>query len=106
METQREWLQIHLILESLNQQWKDRQDFHAGGNMFLYYCGEQARQIIAEEAEPTRPRRAFRGPDVFVVLHIDGRVPRDMWVVWEEGGRYPDVIFEFLSPSTRRNDLT
>jgi hypothetical protein len=27
-------------------------------------------------------------------------------VVWEEGGRYPDVIFEFLSPSTRRVDQT
>jgi Putative restriction endonuclease len=27
-------------------------------------------------------------------------------VVWEEGGRYPDVLFEFLSPSTRRADRT
>ena len=26
--------------------------------------------------------------------------------MWEEGGRYPDVIFEFLSPSTRRTDQT
>jgi Uma2 family endonuclease len=27
-------------------------------------------------------------------------------VVWEEGGRYPEVIFEFLSPSTRQADRT
>jgi hypothetical protein len=26
--------------------------------------------------------------------------------VWDEEGRYPDVIFEFLSPSTRRSDQT
>jgi hypothetical protein len=27
-------------------------------------------------------------------------------VVWEEGGRYPNVIFEFFSPSTRQADRT
>jgi len=74
--------------------------------MFVYYCAEQAREILAEEAEPTRPRRAFRGPDLFVVLHVDGSFRRQKWVVWDEEGRYPDVIFEFLSPSTRHADQT
>jgi hypothetical protein len=74
--------------------------------MFLYYSAQQARQILAEEAEPVRPRRTFRGPDLFVVLDVDGSFRRQKWVVWEEGGRYPDVIFEFLSPSTRRVDQT
>jgi Uma2 family endonuclease len=106
MDNARKRLQMNLILDVLDQHWKDRQDFYAGGNMFLYYCAEQARQIIAEEAEPTRPRRAFRGPDVFIVLDVDGSFQRQKWVVWEEGGRYPDVIFEFLSPSTRRADRT
>jgi Uma2 family endonuclease len=106
LENARERLQIDLILDVLDQHWKDRQDFYAGGNMFLYYCAEQARQIVAEEDEPTRPRRAFRGPDVFIVLNVDGSFQRQKWVVWEEGGRYPDVIFEFLSPSTRQADLT
>jgi Uma2 family endonuclease len=106
MDNARERLQMNLILDVLDQHWKDRQDFYAGGNMFLYYCAEQARQIIAEEAEPTRPRRAFRGPDVFIVLDVEGSFQRQKWVVWEEGGRYPDVIFEFLSPSTRRADRT
>jgi hypothetical protein len=41
-----------------------------------------------------------------VVLHVDGSFRRQKWVVWEEEGRYPDVIFEFLSPSTRRADQT
>ncbi|MEN3001417.1 MAG: Uma2 family endonuclease, partial [Armatimonadota bacterium] len=26
------------------------------------------------------------------------------WIVWEEGGRYPDVIIEFLSPTTAERD--
>ncbi|MCP4702021.1 MAG: Uma2 family endonuclease, partial [Gammaproteobacteria bacterium] len=36
---------------------------------------------------------------------VDGSYRRNKWVVWEEGGRYPDVIFEFFSPSTRHKDL-
>jgi Uma2 family endonuclease len=106
MENEREWFQMILLLDALWQHWHDRQDFYAGGNMFLYYCTQQARQILAEEAEPARPRRAFRGPDLFVVLGVDGSFRRQKWVVWEEGGRYPDVIFEFLSLSARRNDQT
>jgi Uma2 family endonuclease len=106
VETERERMQINLLLDVLDQHWQDRQDFYAAGNMFLYYCAEQARQIIAEEADPARPRRAFRGPDVFIVLDVDGNIRRQKWVVWEESGRYPNVIFEFLSPSTRQTDRT
>jgi putative restriction endonuclease len=43
---------------------------------------------------------------VFIVLNVDGSFRRQKWVVWEEGGRYPDVIVEFLSPSTRQADQT
>jgi Uma2 family endonuclease len=106
LETERERMQVNLILDVLDQHWQDRQDFYAAGNMFLYYCAEQARQIIAEEADPVRPRRAFRGPDVFIVLNVEGSIRRQKWVVWEESGRYPNVIFEFLSPSTRQTDRT
>ena len=76
------------------------------GNMFVYYSTEQAHQIPGRGGRPARPRRAFRGPDLFVVLHVDGSFRRQKWVVWDEEGRYPDVIFEFLSPSTRRVDQT
>ena len=106
MENEREYFQMSLLLEALDQYWHDRQDFYAGGNMFVYYSAEQAHQILAEEAEPGRPRRAFRGPDLFVVVGVDGSFRRQKWVVWDEEGRYPDVIFEFLSPSTRRTDQT
>jgi Uma2 family endonuclease len=106
MENERERLHIALLLDVLNEYWKGRQDFYTGGNMFLYYSTEQAHQIIGEMAEPTRPRRVFRGPDVFVVLNVDGSFRRQKWVVWEEGGRYPDVIIEFLFPSTASTDQT
>src|SRR5438876_7412957 len=62
VENERERLQINLLLDALGQYWHNRQDFYAAGNMFLYYSTEQARQVLAEEAEPARPRRAFRGP--------------------------------------------
>jgi Uma2 family endonuclease len=106
MENEREQFQMLLLRDSLVQYWHGRQDFYVAGNMFVYYSATQARQILAEEAEPARPRRAFRGPDLFVVLHVDGSFRRQKWVVWDEEGHYPDVIFEFLSPSTRRIDQT
>ena len=96
MEHEREQFQMLLLREALEQYWRGRQDFYMAGNMFVYYSAEQARQILAEEAEPARPRRAFRGPDLFVVLNVDGSFRRQKWVVWDEEGRYPDVIFEFL----------
>jgi hypothetical protein len=34
------------------------------------------------------------------------REPRNSWVVWEEGGRYPDLIIELLSDSTAKVDRT
>jgi len=106
MENEREYFQIVLLYEALEQYWRGRRDFYMGGNMFVYYSPEQAHEILAEEADPARPRRAFRGPDLFIVLDVDGSFRRQKWVVWDEGGRYPDVIFEFLSPSTRRIDQT
>jgi hypothetical protein len=47
--------------------------------MFVYYSRDQAMN------------RDFRGPDFFLVLDVDGSRERQGWVVWEEGGRYPDV---------------
>ncbi|MEM0982248.1 MAG: Uma2 family endonuclease, partial [Cyanobacteria bacterium P01_H01_bin.58] len=45
----------------------------------------------------------FRGPDFFVVLGSDPQ-PRKSWVVWEENGKYPNVIIELLSDSTAKVD--
>jgi Uma2 family endonuclease len=87
-------LQIPLLLELVAYWFRDRNDYYAGGNMFLYFSEEQARN------------RDYRGPDFF---YVDGasRLPlRPFWAVWLEGGRYPDLIIELLSPTTAREDRT
>ncbi len=68
-------------------------DFYVGANMFVYFSMQQARN------------QDYRGPDVFIVKNVDGKRERLSWVVWDEDGRYPDVIFELLSPSTQQIDL-
>jgi len=75
-----------------------RADTYAGGNMFVYYSVEQAREVVTKGAP-------FRGPDVFWVTGIDepGRLRR-AWISWLEGGRLPDLIVELLSPSTAHID--
>ncbi|MDB9311884.1 Uma2 family endonuclease [Spirulina sp. CS-785/01] len=60
--------------------------------MFIYYSTRQVRN------------QDFRGPDFFVVLNVDGTRERRSWIVWEEEGRYPDVIVELMSPSTAGED--
>lgn len=86
--------QMNLLIESLRQRWKGRTDFYCGGNMFIHFSPERARN------------RDFRGPDFFAVLDVDGTRERDYWAVWEEEGRYPDVIVELLSPTTEAEDRT
>lgn len=86
-------LQINLLADALDQHWHDRLDFFAGGNMFVYYSLTQARN------------RDYKGPDFFVVKGVDRTRQRRSWVAWEEGGRYPDVIVELLSPTTAAEDL-
>lgn len=91
METYQHLIQMLLLLESLELHWKDRTDFFAAGNLTIYFS---PRQLKSEQ---------FRGPDFFVVLGTERR-PRKSWVVWEEDGRYPNVIVEVLSESTQDID--
>ncbi|NJN82288.1 MAG: hypothetical protein HC802_08420 [Caldilineaceae bacterium] len=84
--------EINLLIASIDQYWRGRSDFYVGGNMFIYYSAEQVRS------------HSYRGPDFFVVLGVDGTLPRDSWVVWNEDGRYPNLIVELLSPSTATED--
>ena len=93
LETDWHGLQINLLDDLVTHRWRDRTDFFAGGNMFIYYSLQQARN------------RDYRGPDFFVVKGVDGSYSRQKWVVWEENGRYPDVIIELMSPSTAQEDL-
>jgi len=74
--------------------------------MFIYYSLEQAKEIEEYvEAETVRRKPRFKGPDFFLVKDVDGTKPRESWVVWQEEGRYPDLVVEFISPSTRRKDV-
>jgi len=89
METARHRDQMWTLIYSLQTYWSDRPHNYVGGNMFLYY-------------DP-RNLRKFRGPDVFVVLDVEDH-ERKSWVVWQEGMRFPDIIIELLSDSTRETD--
>jgi Uma2 family endonuclease len=93
LESNRHRIAMNVLIDSTLQALAARSDFFAGGNMFVYYSRNQAMN------------RDFRGPDFFVALDVDGSRERQGWVVWEENGRYPDVIVEFMSPSTAKVDL-
>jgi Uma2 family endonuclease len=93
LESNRHRVAMNVLIRSAKEALRDRTDFFCGGNMFIYYSSRQVRN------------RDFRGPDFFVVLGVDPDLSRQGWVVWEENGRYPDVIIELLSPSTAQVDL-
>jgi Uma2 family endonuclease len=85
---------MNVLIRSLENAWADRTDFYTGGNMFLYYSNNQAMN------------RDFRGPDFFVALNVDRTShQRKYWAIWDEGGKYPDVIVELMSTSTANVDL-
>lgn len=86
--------EINLLVEQVRFRFRERKDYYVGGNMFIYFDLEQARN------------RNFRGPDFFFVDGVNSEPLRPYWVVWEEGGKYPDVIIELLSPSTAVEDRT
>ena len=92
LESNRHRIVMNALIRSMLVAFADRNDYFTGGNMFVYYSSTQARN------------RDFRGPDFFVVLNVDGSRDRQGWVVWEEDGRYPDVIIELMSPSTAEVD--
>ncbi len=92
LETYLHLQQIILLMKSLEWFWREREDFFAAGNLTIYYSPRQKKS------------EHFGGPDFFVVLGTERRLNRKSWVVWEEGGRYPDVIVEILSDSTAKTD--
>ena len=91
METHRHRQQMNLLIDAIDAHWADRDDYFAGGNMFIYFSETQVKH------------NDFRGPDFFVVLNTEWR-DRKAWVVWKENGRQPDVVIELLSESTAAID--
>ncbi|QHG16172.1 Uma2 family endonuclease [Nostoc sp. ATCC 53789] len=83
--------QIDLLIRILKLWWRKRQDFYASGNLTIYYSPNQ------------KTSEYFRGPDFFVVLGTQKK-DRKSWVVWQEDGKYPNVIVEILSSSTTALD--
>ncbi|TAG91143.1 MAG: Uma2 family endonuclease [Oscillatoriales cyanobacterium] len=91
MESSLHYLQLSLLVACLEWLWRDRNNFFIGANLTVYYSEQQLRN------------RDFRGPDFFLVRNTEKR-PRRSWVVWQEDGKYPDVIIELLSESTAKVD--
>jgi Uma2 family endonuclease len=87
---------MNLLIESVEVRLAGRQDFYVGGNMFIYFSERQVRH------------RDYSGPDFFFVQGegVDRDRPRKYWAIWNEGGRYPDVIIELTSESTAGEDHT
>ena len=91
METTLHQRQLVLLETTLDWYWRERRDYFLGANLSIYFDHDELR------------RRRFLGPDFFVVRGVSPE-PRRSWVVWEEGGRYPDLIVELLSESTASID--
>ena len=80
-----------MLIRILKLWWRERQDFYASGNLTIYYSPSQKKSEY------------FRGPDFFVVLGTEKK-DRKSWVVWQEDGKYPNLIVEILSSSTTAVD--
>jgi Uma2 family endonuclease len=106
MESDWHVVSIALLDELVRNHLGEPKNYFCGGNMFIYYSVEQAKEIEEYvEAETVARKPRFKGPDFFLVKDVDGTKPRESWVVWQEDGRYPDLVVEFISPSTRRKDV-
>jgi Uma2 family endonuclease len=106
MESDWHVVSISLLDELVRNHLGEPTHYFCGGNMFIYYSVEQAKEIEAYvEAATVAKKPRFKGPDFFLVKDVDGTRPRESWVVWEEDGRYPDVVVEFISTSTRKKDV-
>src|SRR5437588_12354675 len=73
--------------EVLRARYKHDENVYVSGNNFVFY----------EEGNP----KARVSPDVYVVFGVR-KHQRDSYKVWEEGGRLPDVVFEFTAKKTQR----
>ena len=91
MESSQHYTQLMLLVICLEWLWRNKNDYFIGANLTIYYSRQQLKT------------GDFRGPDFFLVKQTEKR-PRKSWVVWEENGKYPNLIIELLSDSTAKVD--
>lgn len=91
IESSLHYAQLALLVTCLEWLWRDRQDFFIGANLTIYFSRQQLKN------------HDFRGPDFFLIKGTQNH-PRKSWVLWEEDGKYPDLIIELLSDSTAKLD--
>jgi Uma2 family endonuclease len=77
------------VIQLLRDHYADDPMAYVVGNMLLFYEKGNRRKHIA--------------PDCFVVFGVRKKI-RTNYLVWEEG-KGPDIVFEFTSESTRREDM-
>lgn len=92
MESDWHRLAMWLLIDVTSYHLRAREDYFVGGNMFIYYNVQESGKLDA------------LGPDYFLVWDVPLNPPRRVWAVFREGGHYPDVITELLSPSTAKED--
>jgi Uma2 family endonuclease len=76
-------------IQSLQFWFRSRPDVYVIGNNFVYWNEGYPRDRVS--------------PDCYVVFGVERRI-RPSYKAWEEGGKLPDVVFEFTSKSTMRQD--
>jgi Uma2 family endonuclease len=91
MESSLHYLQLLLLVSCLDWLWREENNYFIGANLTIYFSRQQLKN------------RDFRGPDFFLVKNTEKKT-RKSWVVWEEDGKYPDLIIELLSDSTASVD--
>lgn len=74
----------------LKDHFKDDPQVYVSGNNFIYYTEGDTADCVS--------------PDTYVVKGVP-KHQRDVFKVWEEGGRIPCFVLEVTSRGTRREDL-
>src|SRR5581483_6254896 len=83
---------MNLLIDCLYYHWRDRDDFFAGGDMFVYFSPDRVFH------------KDFRGPDFFVAKGVERHKRRFSYITWQENSRLPSVIIELGSQSTLETD--
>jgi Uma2 family endonuclease len=94
LESPWHFAQIALLIDLVHCWFKGRDDYFVGGNMFIYYSWSESK------------KQDYKGPDFFFVKEVERQRHRQYWAIWDEGGKYPNLMIELLSPTTAKFDKT